>query len=125
MNARPLHVLVAEKLGWRDITNLGPRQFGGPGHTPGEDLWMGREPDALDIEGFAPIPPFGQNSWHGWACTGPLMEKMKMFKIGPSYPSPRWYARFRCACSDEHMLDLKRDDLCALIAEVFIRASLR
>lgn len=72
----PLHVQVASVIGW---TSLHPR--GRPGCC-GDILlpgirWAGRAPGNVIVgpEGIHdPVPPYGEDSPEGWACTGPLAE---------------------------------------------------
>ena len=63
MTEKPLHVQVAEALGWLDIT-----YFPGPGNHAG--VWKGY-PAGLEDGGWAPIPRYDTD----WNATGPLIEK--------------------------------------------------
>lgn len=87
MTAEPLHVRVSHCLGWTDLQNLGPRLHGGaPWHRPGDDLWVGIAPcvecgddgicDEHDAQGpsYQAVPPYGEESPHGWAVTGPFLR---------------------------------------------------
>lgn len=77
-NDKPLPVRVAERMGWRDVQTLGKRESG---KHAGPDVWVGRRPGAFDIEGFDFVPPYGENSWQGWACTGPLLLRAVIFEL--------------------------------------------
>jgi hypothetical protein len=84
VTTEPLHVRTARALGWTDIQNLGPRQYGPKWHTPGADLWVGHPPtddspmirDLLCKVGgiqYEPIPPYGEESAEGTALCGELI----------------------------------------------------
>lgn len=60
---KPLRVKVAEALGWKNIVRShdGHLWVGDP---PPHTLWYSRI-----------VPPLGEDSPEGWACTGPLVSK--------------------------------------------------
>jgi hypothetical protein len=72
VEAEPLHVQVARALGWSDIENLGPREYGPEWHRPGADLWMGHPP-TQQVDEYIDLPPYGEASIHGQRETGFLM----------------------------------------------------
>lgn len=67
---KPLRVQVAEALGWTITlkqddpkkSNYGESYGCPPGKAEGIHVW---------------IPPYGEDSPEGWACTGPLLERCK------------------------------------------------
>lgn len=57
---KPLNVRCAEAIGWRDLRFL-----------KASAAWIGVPPGSgLSSE---MVFPYGQDSAHGWACTGPLV----------------------------------------------------
>lgn len=65
---KPLNVRCAEAMGWTK-SRLAPL-----GHKPGPEAW--RSPDGK-IEG-AYLPPYGDDTPEGWACTGPLIGRFEL-----------------------------------------------
>lgn len=67
--AKPLHVRVAEALGWTDLRVIGNCMI------PGEpDDYVGRPPGNVLIgsSGHAPVPRYDTD----WSVTGPLIERL-------------------------------------------------
>lgn len=89
-DTKPLHVQVAEALGWTDIQSLGPRNYGPRDHLHGTDLWVGLRP-GVPGACFEPIPRYDTS----WADTGPLIERYQM-EISPLM-GVRWFAK-ACYC---------------------------
>ena len=86
MSDRPIHVRVAEKLGWTDFAQEYPAQYGWTGKPPGVSMRVA-VPQA-DVR---------------WDITGPLIERHRIF-LGPSYEpggANRWHA---CLTSGESCL---------------------
>lgn len=93
MSEKPLHVQVAEALGWRDC-----EPFSVYGTSDGS--WVGdtSELDAKSITGFSPggfIPQYDTD----WSATGPLLEEFGISVIQPDEHAPEraegpWIAGF-------------------------------
>jgi len=108
-DTRPLNVRVAEALGWTDFKrmpthNVGTPQFHG-GFSPPvqEKVWCGVRPidhdpkECVNLYGdepcdhvpshpdyepwHEPVPPYGEETPEGWACTGPLMVRFGLSAI--------------------------------------------
>jgi hypothetical protein len=64
---KPLHVRVAEVLGWTGI------YYAGNFMVPDSDLYMGKKPGEMLVgrEGLSGVPRFDTS----WSATGPLIEK--------------------------------------------------
>lgn len=59
---KPLNARCAEALGWRDVRFL-----------HGSQHWIGVAPGVSICS--EPVPPFGEETPAGWACTGPLIGR--------------------------------------------------
>lgn len=106
MQEKPLNVRCAEALGWTQ------RVLPPLGHTPGPVAW--RSPDRK-VEG-AYLPPYGDDTPAGWACTGPLIGRYGLTiycrrdGFGPMLPG---YAAHR---PDKSPMDVS-PNACAAAAE--------
>lgn len=93
----PLHVRVARALGWTDIVDLGEGRY---------VRWVGKAPLPMcscmergvpstepcrcwPRATYQPIPPFGDETPEGWACTGPLIA---LREIALLFHCPGWIA---------------------------------
>lgn len=76
---KPLSVRCAEALGWIQLHIRGFKSLWCCGDiTLPCERWAGRRPGnvLLSHEGFHDsVPPYGEDSPEGWACTGPLVER--------------------------------------------------
>lgn len=85
MTERPLHVLVAEALGWHAI-----RWQGGRGHIglrPGADFSVYDKAHGIEpLSALSDVPRYDID----WSATGPLLER---YRIGVEPEGPAmWYA---------------------------------
>ena len=69
----PLRVRVARALGWRGLS-LWPEYQGG--------RWHGTPP-GTDEPPIYVVPPYGEDTPEGWACTGPFIRQ---YGLGLSIP---------------------------------------
>lgn len=82
---KPLHVRVAEALGWTAIHRRARGECPSGGWCgdimlPGE-RWAGRAPGNMLVgpDGcHDSVPPYGEDTPEGWACTGPLLERYEL-----------------------------------------------
>jgi hypothetical protein len=85
---KTLRIEVAEALGWRDTTRT-EHAFGW------SEEWCGIPPGRCceDLKGDKPeIPPYGEESPEGWACTGPLLARFQVSLVMASWlPQGGWY----------------------------------
>lgn len=101
---KPLNVRVAEVIGWSGIEHGNLMDLSRPHNG---------YPPSLPIVGQKQrIPPYGEDSPEGWACTGPLMIKYGINLIRPGM----WLATENDPTQwDEGVLGW-REDLCATAA---------
>lgn len=76
MTDKPLHVRVAEALGWRDLTLW----------LPSKDLWTGRHPLGMEAE----VPHYDTS----WEATGPLIEKYGIALVREEMFGKTWWEAY-------------------------------
>jgi hypothetical protein len=84
---KPLHVQVAEALGWRDC-----RPFEADGIVDYQ-TWCGEQPGVEGMEAHTFIPDFDTD----WSATGPLIEK---YGIYLNAATDGWHACRECQCAE-------------------------
>jgi len=81
--AKPLHVKVAEALGWTDIEATHPKE-----DSSVVSGWLGVSPDE---ETCAMLPRYDTD----WSATGPLVEKYRMW-VFPDNAAKEFYWEATC-----------------------------
>lgn len=125
MSEKPLNVQVAECIGTSAVRCAAG--FIEDANSAGYDFegWIcscgarGTHP-APDAHA-TPVPPYGDDTPEGWACTGPLLARFGLTVFGPRLeveePDPRWYA----AVPDSATLGEHGATACEAIARLIVR----
>jgi hypothetical protein len=93
--SKPLHVQVAEALGWRNVA---------PGGLLLPDNHVGDPPGLIGAT--AQVPRYDRD----WSVTGPLIDQYGItlespYSFIPSYPRDSWIARWAKYCKYPHYAD--------------------